>query len=806
MTQRLPVPGSDDGTWGDILNGFLEVSHASDGTLNSSVVGTAQLENNAVTNAQLDSPTQSTLSAVASKYVKPSGGIPTSDLDSSTQTNIGKAGTAVQIGGDLGGTATAPTLAKIQGTTVNGSSPANGQALVYSSGASAWVPATVTSTTVSDATTSSKGIVELASDLSGTASAPTVVSTHLSSALPINQGGTGSTTQNFVDLSSTQTVAGNKTLSGTTTASTLNSTSHATTNLQVTGGTPASGKVLTSDSSGNATWTTPTSGSSTLAADTDVNVSGITNGQVLTYNTSSSKWVNQAAPTASNATTNATGLVQLSGDLAGTATSPTVAKVNGITLPGTAPTAGNVLTATSGTATSWTTPAAGVTLDSTSSDIVAGTTTGSGVAGSTGKAADAGHQHPLVAHDHTTTNKGGQIPVGGLSATGTASSSTYLRGDGSWSAPAGASNATTSAPGLVQLSGDLTGTATSPTVAKLNGGITLPGTAPSASGQVLTTTSSGTSATTSWTTPAAGVMLDSTASDIQPLGTQTAGSTGKAADAGHIHTMPRLDQVNAPTAAVALNTQKITGLANGTATTDAAAFGQIPVAGTTAGTYAVGNDSRFTAASQVVMTPLSSPITSAYTANPGDVVQVNAAGGAVIVKLPSAPADKSRVTVKLISGTSVTNVATVQTQGSDVYDVTSGSTSATLILQNQAKTFQYQASSGIWYGLASDMPLSALVTGSTRSVTSTYTLVSSDHVVLADATSAAFTITLPTAVGFSGRYTIDAVSTGNNVVTVATTSSQTIDGSSTTTLGTQASGAAWSSVDLVSDGANWHTV
>ena len=29
---RLPVPGSDDGTWGDILNEYLLVEHNSDGT------------------------------------------------------------------------------------------------------------------------------------------------------------------------------------------------------------------------------------------------------------------------------------------------------------------------------------------------------------------------------------------------------------------------------------------------------------------------------------------------------------------------------------------------------------------------------------------------------------------------------------------------------------------------------------------------------------------------------------------------------------------------------------------------------
>lgn len=100
------------------------------------------------------------------------------------------------------------------------------------------------------------------------------------------------------------------------------------------------------------------------------------------------------------------------------------------------------------------------------------------------------------------------------------------------------------------------------------------------------------------TNPTVAATIDTTAGDIAALGTQAAGATGKLPDAGHVHPMPRLDQVATPTAAVALGTQKITGLANGTATTDAAAFGQIPVAGTTAGTYAAGNDSRITGAVQ----------------------------------------------------------------------------------------------------------------------------------------------------------------------------------------------------------------
>lgn len=47
-----------------------------------------------------------------------------------------------------------------------------------------------------------------------------------------------------------------------------------------------------------------------------------------------------------------------------------------------------------------------------------------------------------------------------------------------------------------------------------------------------------------------------------------------------------LDQVPAPAAAVSLNSKKITSLANGSASTDAAAFGQIPVADPTAGDIA----------------------------------------------------------------------------------------------------------------------------------------------------------------------------------------------------------------------------
>ncbi|MEJ0072848.1 MAG: hypothetical protein WDN27_02030 [Candidatus Saccharibacteria bacterium] len=53
---RLPIPGSDDGHWGGILNDFLEVEHNADGTLKTAVksINTKTPTNGAVTLAASD--------------------------------------------------------------------------------------------------------------------------------------------------------------------------------------------------------------------------------------------------------------------------------------------------------------------------------------------------------------------------------------------------------------------------------------------------------------------------------------------------------------------------------------------------------------------------------------------------------------------------------------------------------------------------------------------------------------------------------------------------------------------------------
>jgi hypothetical protein len=91
------------------------------------------------------------------------------------------------------------------------------------------------------------------------------------------------------------------------------------------------------------------------------------------------------------------------------------------------------------------------------------------------------------------------------------------------------------------------------------------------------------------------------------------------------------------------------------------------------------------------------------------------------------------------------------------------------------------------------------VTFGVTSQTSAYTATASVTVILCSATTAAFTVTLPTAASVAGRqYTIKKTDSSANAVTVGTTSSQTIDGSTTYSLPSQ-----YNFVTVVSDGANW---
>ena len=85
------------------------------------------------------------------------------------------------------------------------------------------------------------------------------------------------------------------------------------------------------------------------------------------------------------------------------------------------------------------------------------------------------------------------------------------------------------------------------------------------------------------------------------------------------------------------------------------------------------------------------------------------------------------------------------------------------------------------------------------SVSTTTTLDVTHYTVLGDASGAAFTITLPTAAGITGRmYNVKKTDSSANAVTVDAAGSETIDGALTQSLATQ-----YQTITIQSDGTNW---
>lgn len=109
---------------------------------------------------------------------------------------------------------------------------------------------------------------------------------------------------------------------------------------------------------------------------------------------------------------------------------------------------------------------------------------------------------------------------------------------------------------------------------------------------------------------------------------------------------------------------------------------------------------------------------------------------------------------------------------------------------------------GTTYDLATTADIPSIATSNKQPLatkTTTYTTTASDGVILCDATSAAFTVTLVTASGNSGlTQTLKKTDSSANVITIDANGSQTIDGSLSYALSAQ---YAW--VTIVSNGSNW---
>lgn len=150
---RLPIPGADADSWGDILNAYLQVSLTSTGTLKPDAVTPTAIQDNSVSGAKLQD------NSVTSAKLNVSGG-------------------------------------------------SDGQVLTKDSGALSGLSWTTTAGSVPDADATTKGLIQLAGDLAGTAASPTVpalsgkaaTTTTISAGAGLTGGG---------DLSANRTIAAN---------------------------------------------------------------------------------------------------------------------------------------------------------------------------------------------------------------------------------------------------------------------------------------------------------------------------------------------------------------------------------------------------------------------------------------------------------------------------------------------------------------------------------------------------------------------------------------------------------------------
>lgn len=374
---RLPQPGSDQGTWGNVLNEYLGVSHDENGQLKNDSVTNASIVNGAITanklaTTSLPGVNQSLIyngSGLAWSTSSGNGLVP--DADSETKG-------LVRLAGDLAGSASNPT---VPGLATKEPSVPIGVASQFYRGDKTWQTLNKAAVGLSQVDNTSDALKPISSatqaalnaklnNITGLVSAGTNVTLAGSgtSASPyvINASGGGAGSAAWGSISgsiSSQTdlqsalsskaadaevvhIAGNETITG---------------SKDFNGGLTVGGNsVITSSDARLTDNRTPIDNSVSnvklangSVSYTKISAGAATAGQVLSYDGTNLAWTtNTLDGSVSDATPSVKGVVQLAGDLSGTAGSPTVSRLNGVSVSG-SPSAGQVLTATSSTAASW---------------------------------------------------------------------------------------------------------------------------------------------------------------------------------------------------------------------------------------------------------------------------------------------------------------------------------------------------------------------------------------------------------------------------------------------------------------------